>query len=138
MCGAIPGPQDCWLVSRGVKTLGIRMDRITQTTQKVAEFLKTHPKVDKVNYPGFSGVISISLKNDTQEEGLRICNATKVFQFAVSLGGTTSLITHCASTNNAVMEPDYRRKIGVTDSLLRLSIGLEDPDDLIQDLNNVL
>lgn len=138
MAGAIPGPQDCWLVSRGLKTLGVRMEKITENAQKVAAWLSTHPKINKVNYPGFSGVISISLKEDTEAEALRICNSTKVFQFAVSLGGLTSLITHCASTNNAIMTPDYRRKIGVTDSLIRLSIGLEDPQELIQDLEDVL
>lgn len=138
MCGAVPCPFDCWLVSRGLKTLGIRMDRITENAQKVAEFLKTHPKVAQVNYPGFSGVISISLKEDTEKEALRICNATKIFKFAVSIGGTQSLITHCASTNNAVMTPEHRRKIGVSDSLIRLSIGLENPEDLIKDLDQAL
>lgn len=138
MAGAIPGPFDCWLVLRGLKTLGVRMDRITQTAKEVANWLLTHPKVAKVNYPGFSGVISISLKEDTEQEALRVCNATKKFTFAVSLGGISSLITHCASTNNAIMEADYRRKIGVTDSLLRLSIGLEDPNELIEDLNHAL
>ena len=138
MCGAVPGPLDCWLVSRGLKTLDIRMDRITESAQKIFEFLKTHPKVTKVNYPGFSGVISISLKEDTEKEALRICNSTKVFKFAVSVGSTTSLITHCASTNNAIMTPEYRKSIGVTDSLLRLSIGLEDPQELIEDLKQAL
>ena len=138
MCGAVPGPMDCWLVSRGLKTLKIRMDRITQNAQKVVEFLKTCPKITKVNYPGFSGVISISLKKDTEQEALRVCNATKKFIFAVSLGGLSSLITHCASTNNAVMTPEYRRNIGITDSLLRLSIGLEDPQELIEDLEQAL
>ena len=138
MCGAIPGPQDCWLVSRGLKTLGLRMDRITENAQKVANWLTSHPKVNQVNYPGFSGVISISLKEDTKEEALRVCNETKTFKFAVSLGGLTSLITHCASTNNAIMDKEYRHKIGVTDSLIRLSIGLENPDDLINDLKEAL
>ena len=138
MAGAVPGPFDCWLVSRGLKTLGIRMDRITQSATEVAEFLRNHPKVTKVYYPGFSGVISISLSEDTEKEALRVCNATKVFTFAVSLGGLISLITHAASTNNAVMTTEYRRNIGVTDSLLRLSIGLEDPKDLISDLNQAL
>lgn len=138
MAGAIPGPQDCWLVSRGLKTLGIRMDRITKTAQEVVKFLTLHPRVAKVNYPGFSGVISISLIEDTEQEALRICNATKVFQFAVSLGGCSSLITHCASTNNAIMDRETRHKIGVTDSLLRLSIGLEEPEELIEDLNKAL
>ena len=138
MCGAVPGPLDCWLVSRGLKTLGIRMEKVTATSKKVAEFLKNHPKVDRVNYPGYSGVISFSLKEDTEQEALRICNTTKMFKFAVSIGGTTSLITHCASTNNAIMEVEYRRKIGVTDSLLRLSIGLEQPEELIEDLDQAL
>lgn len=138
MAGAIPGPQDCWLVQRGLKTLQVRMDRITETAQDVAAWLNKHPKVAKVNYPGFSGVISISLKEDTEQEALRICESTKVFTYAVSLGGCTSLITHCASTNNAIMDIETRHKIGVTDSLLRLSIGLEDPKDLIEDLNSVL
>ena len=138
MCGAVPGPQDCWLVSRGLKTLGVRMEKITQNATKVAEWLLKNPKVKKVNYPGFSGVISFSLKEDTERESLRICNATKAFKFAVSLGGFSSLITHCASTNNAIMEPDYRRKIGVTDSMIRLSIGLEDPQVLISDLDQAI
>ena len=138
MCGAIPGPQDCWLVSRGLKTLKLRMDRITENARKVADWLSKNPKINKVNYPGFSGVISFSLKEDTEREALRICNATRIFQFAVSLGGLTSLITHCATTNNAVMESDYRRKIGVTDSLIRLSIGLEDSQELIDDLSQAL
>ena len=138
ICGAIPGPQDCWLVSRGLKTLGVRMDKITENAQKVAQYLTLHPKVAKVNYPGFSGVISISLIEDTEQEAIRVCKSTKVFTFAVSLGSTKSLITHCASTNNAIMKPEYRRKIGVTDSLIRLSIGLENPEDLIRDLYEAL
>ncbi len=138
MAGAIPGPQDCWLVSRGLKTLAIRMDRITENASKVAQYLKTNPKVNNVNYPGFSGVISFDLKEDTEEAALKICNATRLFTFAVSLGGTSSLITHCASTNNAIMDIDYRRSIGVTESLIRLSIGLEDPELLIKDLDQAI
>lgn len=138
ICGAIPGPQDCWLVSRGLKTLGLRMERITQSAKDVCRSLSNNPNVAQLNYPGFSGVISFSLKEDTEQEALRICKSTKLFKFAVSLGGTQSLITHCATTNNAIMEADYRRKIGIPDSLIRLSIGLEDPKDLIEDLNNVL
>jgi len=138
MAGAIPGPQDCWLVSRGLKTLQVRMDRITETSRQMAEFLSKHPKVASVSYPGFSGVISISLKENTEKEALRVCNATKTFTFAVSLGGCSSLITHCATTNNVIMDRETRLKIGVTDSLLRLSIGLEGPQELINDLNQAL
>ena len=152
--GANPGPQDCFLVLRGIKTLHVRMDRHCFNGRKVAEFLLTHPKVDKVNWPGFEnhpghalakkqmkdfgGMISFSLKENKLEDAFKIASSTQVFSLAESLGGVESLIGHPASMTHASIPVKEREKAGVVDSLLRLSVGIEDIDDLLDDLRQAL
>lgn len=153
-CGATPGPQDSFLVLRGVKTLHIRMDRHCANGRAVANFLKSHPKVDLVHWPGFTdhpnheiakqqmrdfgGMISFTLKGNSMEEAFRMASATKVFSLAESLGGVESLIGHPASMTHAAIPKELREKSGVLDSLLRLSVGIEDESDLIDDLRQAI
>ena len=152
--GANPGPMDSFLVLRGIKTLHVRMDRHCANGRKVAEFLKSHPKVDKVNWPGFpdspnhaiakkqmkdfGGMISFTLKGNSMEEAFRIASAVKVFSLAESLGGVESLLGHPASMTHASIPKAERERSGVVDSLLRLSVGIEDAEDLIADLKQAL
>ncbi len=152
--GANPGPQDCFLVLRGIKTLHVRMDRHCFNGRKVAEFLVTHPKVDKVNWPGFEnhpghalakkqmkdfgGMISFSLKGNKLDDAFKIASSTQVFSLAESLGGVESLIGHPASMTHASIPAKEREKAGVVDSLLRLSVGIEDIEDLLADLRQAL
>lgn len=149
-CGAVPGPQDCFLVLRGIKTLHVRMQRHVENGEKVAYFLRNHPKVEKVYWPGFSdhpnhdiasrqmrgfgGMISFSLKGDVYEEAMRFAGSMKIFSLAESLGGVESLIGHPASMTHASIPREERLKSGLTDSLLRLSVGIEDIEDLLEDL----
>lgn len=153
-CGANPGPMDCFLVLRGIKTLHIRMDRHCANGKKIAEYLRTHPKIEKVNWPGFpdhpshavakkqmkdfGGMISFSLKGNKMEEAFKIASSMKVFSLAESLGGVESLISHPATMTHASIPKPEREKVGVVDSLLRLSIGIEDVDDLLADLKQAL
>lgn len=153
-CGATPGPQDSFLVLRGIKTLHIRMDRHCYNGRKIAEYLKTHPKIDKIYWPGFpdspnhaiakkqmrdfGGMISFSLKGNKQEEAFAIASRFKVFSLAESLGGVESLINHPATMTHASIPKEERDKAGVVESLLRLSVGIEDVDDLIADLKQAL
>jgi cystathionine gamma-lyase/cystathionine beta-lyase len=153
-CGATPGPMDSFLVLRGIKTLHIRMERHCYNGRKVAEFLKGHPKIDKIYWPGFpdhpnhdiakkqmrdfGGMISFSIKGNNQEEAFRIASSLKVFSLAESLGGVESLINHPASMTHASIPLAERDKAGVVASLLRLSVGIEDIDDLIADLKQAL
>lgn len=153
-CGATPGPQDSFLVLRGIKTLHIRMERHCFNGRKVAEFLKTHPKIDKLYWPGFpdspnhdiakkqmrdfGGMISFSLKGNKQEEAFKIASSMKVFSLAESLGGVESLINHPATMTHASIPKEERDKAGVVESLLRLSVGIEDIDDLLADLKQAL
>ncbi len=153
-CGATPGPMDSFLVLRGIKTLHVRMERHCYNGKIIAEFLAAHPKVDKVYWPGFpthpnhavakkqmtdfGGMISFSLKGNSMEEAFRLASATKVFSLAESLGGVESLIGHPASMTHASIPKEEREKSGVTDSLLRLSVGIEDIDDLLEDLKQAL
>lgn len=153
-CGATPGPQDSFLVLRGIKTLHIRMERHCSNGRKVAEFLKTHPKIDKIYWPGFpdspnhdiakkqmrdfGGMISFSLKGNKQEEAFKIASSMKVFSLAESLGGVESLINHPATMTHASIPKEERDKAGVVESLLRLSVGIEDIEDLIADLKQAL
>jgi cystathionine gamma-lyase len=153
-CGATPGPQDSFLVMRGLKTLHVRMDRHCINGKAVAHFLKNHPKVGKVYWPGFEehpnhlvakkqmkdfgGMISFSLKNDSFESASALASSMKVFSLAESLGGVESLIGHPASMTHASIPKEERIKTGITDSLLRLSVGIEDEEDLIQDLAQAL
>lgn len=153
-CGATPGPMDSFLVLRGIKTLHIRMERHCSNGRKVAEFLKGHPKIDKLYWPGFpdhenhsiakkqmkdfGGMISFSLKGNSQEEAFKIASSMKVFSLAESLGGVESLINHPATMTHASIPKEERDKAGVVQSLLRLSVGIEDIDDLIADLKQAL
>ncbi|MBV9986375.1 MAG: cystathionine gamma-synthase [Chitinophagaceae bacterium] len=149
-CGAVPGPMDCFLVLRGIKTLHIRMQRHCENGEKVAQFLRAHPKVGKVywcgfeDHPGyqvakqqmrgFGGMMSFTLKDDSIETAKRVLSSTKIFALAESLGGVESLINHPASMTHASIPREERLKNGLTDSLIRLSVGIEDVDDLTADL----
>ncbi|MBI2272027.1 MAG: cystathionine gamma-synthase [Bacteroidetes bacterium] len=153
-CGANPGPMDCFLVLRGIKTLHVRMDRHCFNGKKIAEYLRTHPKVEKVNWPGFTdhpghaiakkqmrdfgGMISFSLKGNKIDEAFKIAAGMKVFSLAESLGGVESLVSHPATMTHASIPKPEREKVGVVDSLLRLSVGIEDIDDLLEDLKQAL
>lgn len=153
-CGATPGPMDSFLVLRGIKTLHLRMERHCFNGRKVAEFLKTHPKIDKIYWPGFTdhpghalakkqmrdfgGMISITLKGNKQEDAFKIASSMKVFSLAESLGGVESLINHPATMTHASIPKEERDKAGVVESMLRLSVGVEDIDDLIADLKQAL
>jgi cystathionine beta-lyase len=152
--GAVPGPQDCFLVLRGIKTLGLRMRQHSKNAMAVAKFLEESDKVAWVNYPGltshpdhelakkqmrdFGGMVSFSLKNDSMEEAIKLLKALKVFSLAESLGGVESLIGHPATMTHASIPKEQRMEAGLTDSLLRLSVGIEDEEDLIEDLKNAL
>jgi cystathionine gamma-lyase len=148
--GAVPGPQDCFLILRGIKTLHLRVERACQNARKIADFLAAHPKVTKVNYPGFEthpghaiakkqmrdfgGMVSFDLVNNTYEAAEKVLSGTHLFALAESLGGVESLIGHPASMTHASIPREERMKVGLTDSLIRLSVGIEDADDLIADL----
>ncbi|GAA4309438.1 cystathionine gamma-synthase [Mucilaginibacter gynuensis] len=153
-CGATPGPMDSFLVLRGIKTLHLRMKAHCENGRKVAEFLKDHPRVAKIYWPGFEdapghevakkqmrdfgGMISITLKDATLEDTFRIAGSFKVFSLAESLGGVESLINHPATMTHGSIPKEVREKVGVVDSLLRLSVGVEDIDDLLDDLKQAL
>ncbi|MDB5235020.1 MAG: cystathionine gamma-synthase [Hymenobacter sp.] len=149
-CGGTPGPQDCFLVLRGLKTLHIRMQRHCENGRAVAEYLRQHPKVEKVYWPGFEnhpnhavaakqmrdfgGMISFVLKGDRQEDAIAVLEKFQYFTLAESLGGVESLSGHPASMTHASIPAEQRRKSGLSDSLIRLSVGIEDAEDLIEDL----
>ncbi len=150
-CGGVPGPQDCFLVLRGIKTLHVRMRQHCENGAKIAAFLANHPKVDKVYYPGlsthlnhevakkqmkdFGGMLSFTLKNDSIEAALKVLTGTHLFSLAESLGGVESLIGHPATMTHASIPKEERLKAGLADTLIRLSVGIEDADDLIADLS---
>lgn len=149
-CGAVPGPQDCFLVLRGLKTLHLRMRAHCENGTAVAHFLRYHPKVDKVYWPGFEdhpnhavarnqmkdfgGMISFTLKGDKMEDAIQVLSGTKLFSLAESLGGVESLIGHPASMTHASIPKAEREAIGLKDTLIRLSVGIEDASDLVKDL----
>jgi cystathionine gamma-lyase/cystathionine beta-lyase len=153
-CGATPGPQDSFLVLRGIKTLHVRMDRHCENGRKVAEFLKTHPKIEKIYWPGFEdhpshdiakkqmrdfgGMISIVLKDCDLQKTFKIASSFEVFSLAESLGGVESLVNHPATMTHASIPKEERERVGVVDNLLRLSVGIEHIDDLIADLKQAL
>lgn len=153
-CGATPGPQDAFLVLRGIKTLHLRMKAHCENGEKVAHFLKSHPKIEKIYWPGFTdhpnhliakkqmngfgGMISIVLKDADLAETFRISGSFKVFTLAESLGGVESLINHPATMTHGSIPKEEREKVGVVDNLLRLSVGIEDAEDLIDDLKQAL
>ena len=148
--GAVPGPQDCFLVLRGIKTLHVRMQRHCENGEKVAAYLRQHPKVAKVYWCGFSdhpnhdiakkqmrgfgGMMSFTLKDDSIAAATKVLSSTKIFSLAESLGGVESLINHPASMTHASIPRDIRIANGLTDGLIRLSVGIEDADDIIADL----
>jgi cystathionine beta-lyase len=152
--GATPGPMDCFLVLRGLKTLHLRMQRHCENGKVVAEWLVAHPKVDKVYWPGFAthvnhavaakqmrgfgGMISFTLKGDNMADATRVLSSTKLFSLAESLGGVESLSGHPASMTHASIPREERLRNGLADTLIRLSVGLEDADDLIADLDQAL
>ncbi len=152
--GAIPGPQDCFLVLRGIKTLHVRMDRHCDNGEQVARYLKDHPKVKHVYWPGFEdhtnhevakkqmkrfgGMISFVLADDSQAAAFKVLENLKVFTLAESLGGVESLAGHPASMTHASIPREQRLEAGLTDSLIRLSVGIEDIEDLIEDLKNAI
>ncbi len=153
-CGAVPGPQDSFLVLRGIKTLHLRMERHCLNGRKIAEFLQAHPKIGKVYWPGFAdhpnhdiakkqmrdfgGMLSFTLKDDDTEKAFTLMKSVELFALAESLGGVESLINHPASMTHASIPKEERVKNGLLDSLIRLSIGVEDAEDLIDDLNQAL
>ena len=153
-CGAVPGPMDSFLVLRGIKTLHVRMQRHCDNAKEIAEFLNKHPKIQTVYYPGltthknheiaklqmkdFGGMMSFSLKGDSLDDAIKIVSNTHFFTLAESLGGVESLCGHPATMTHAAIPKEERLKSGVTDSLIRLSVGIEDVDDLIYDLKSSL
>ncbi len=152
--GATPGPQDCFLVLRGLKTLHLRMQRHCENGKVVAEWLAQHPKVDKVYWPGFpthanhavaakqmrdfGGMISFTLKGDNMADATRVLSSTQLFSLAESLGGVESLLGHPASMTHASIPREERLQNGLADTLIRLSVGLEDAEDLVADLKQAL
>ncbi|MCL5021740.1 MAG: cystathionine gamma-synthase [Bacteroidetes bacterium] len=152
--GAVPGPFDCFLALRGTKTLHLRMERHCENAKKIAEFLAAHPKVHHVNYPGFKfhpnhavaerqmsgfgGMVSFTLKNDDIEAAKKLTTYTRIFSLAESLGGVESLIEHPATMTHSSLPAEVRIQSGLEDTLIRLSVGVEDADDLIEDLKQAL
>ncbi|MBO0931471.1 cystathionine gamma-synthase [Fibrella aquatilis] len=153
-CGAVPGPQDCFLALRGIKTLHVRMQRHCENAQKVAEYLQQHPRVSHVHYPGlpnhpghelakrqmrgFGGMLSFELHGDSYPEAIKVMESIKLFALGESLGGVESLCTHPASMTHASIPKAEREKNGLKDTLIRLSVGIEDAEDLIADLEQAL
>ncbi|MEO6168927.1 MAG: cystathionine gamma-synthase [Chitinophagales bacterium] len=153
-CGGVPGPQDCFLVLRGIKTLHLRMERHGENALKIADFLANHSKVHSILFPGlpshpnheiakkqmrgFGGMIAFTLKGNKMEDAVKVLSGTKLFSLAESLGGVESLIGHPASMTHASIPKEEREKNGLLDSLIRLSVGVEDADDLIEDLNQAI
>jgi cystathionine beta-lyase/cystathionine gamma-synthase len=153
-CGAVPGPMDCFLVLRGIKTLGVRMKAHCENGRIIANWLRNHPKVAKVYWPGFEdhpghaiakkqmrdfgGMISFELKDDSAEAARKVLSSTHLFSLAESLGGVESLINHPAVMTHASIPREERIKNGLKDSLIRLSVGIEDADDLIEDLSKAI
>jgi cystathionine gamma-lyase len=153
-CGAVPGPQDCFLVLRGIKTLHLRMQRHCENGLAVAEYLSKHPKVDKVHFPGlpshknhqiaknqmkaFGGMLSFTLKSDSMADAVKFLENVKIFCLAESLGGVESLCGHPATMTHASIPKAEREKAGLKDSLIRLSIGVEDIEDILEDLRQAI
>jgi len=152
--GAVPGPQDSFLVLRGIKTLHLRMPQHCENARAVAEFLQGHEQVEKVHWPGFpdsanhdiasrqmrdfGGMVSFTLKGDRYEDAVKTLQNTELFILAESLGGVESLIGHPAGMTHASIPTAEREQLGITDSFMRLSVGVEDPQDLVQDLDSAL
>lgn len=153
-CGATPGPQDSFLVLRGIKTLHLRMKAHNENAARVADYLAAHPKIEKVYYPGlithknhqiakrqmngFGGMVSFSLKSNSIEEAFGFFERIKIFSLAESLGGVESMVNHPASMTHASIPKEEREKAGLKDTLLRLSVGIEDIEDIIDDLKQAI
>lgn len=153
-CGGVPGPQDCFLVLRGIKTLHLRMERHSQNGKTIAAYLKNHPKIENVYWPGFEdhpnhgiakkqmrdygGMVSFTLKNNRIADAIKVLESFKVFVLAESLGGVESLCGHPATMTHASIPKEEREKVGLSDSLIRLSVGIEDAEDLKNDLSQAL
>jgi cystathionine gamma-lyase len=153
-CGAVPGPQDCFLVLRGIKTLHLRMQRHCENGMAVAEYLSKHLKVDEVHYPGlsshknhsiaksqmkgFGGMVSFSLKSDNIDDAKKFLERVRIFSLAESLGGVESLCGHPATMTHASIPKAEREKAGLKDSLIRLSVGVEDIEDILEDLRQAI
>ncbi len=153
-CGAVPGPMDCFLVLRGIKTLHVRMRQHCENGRIIAHWLRNHPKIGKVYWPGFEdhpgyatakkqmrdfgGMLSFTMKDDSVENAMRVLSSTHLFSLAESLGGVESLINHPASMTHASIPREERIKNGLGDSLIRLSVGIEDANDLIEDLDKAI
>ncbi len=133
-CGAVLGPFDSWLLIRGTETLHLRMRQHTSSAKQIAAYLCSQPEVENVYYPGFGGIVSFSLRDDTIDAATTFVTSTKLFKLAESLGGIKSLISHSASMTHKTIPDARRRAAGVADSLIRLSVGLEEAEDLIADL----
>jgi cystathionine beta-lyase/cystathionine gamma-synthase len=149
--GAVPGPMDCYLTLRGIKTLSVRVQRSVENARKIATYLDSHPKVSSVNYPGlpshpqhelasrqmddFGAMLSFTLKDDSIEAAVNFMSNTRIFTLAESLGGVESLISHPASMTHGSIPKEVREKAGLQDSLIRISVGIEDAEDLIADLD---
>ncbi len=149
--GAVPGPMDCYLTLRGIKTLSVRVQRSVENAKEIAEYLDQHPKVGKVLYPGlkshpqyelaksqmddFGAMLSFTLKDDSIEAAVKFMSSTKLFTLAESLGGVESLISNPASMTHGSIPKEIREKSGLSDSLIRISVGIEDVKDLIADLD---
>ena len=152
--GAVPGPQDCFLILRGIKTLHLRMQRACENAEVIARYLAGHPAVAKVFWPGFEshpghaiakrqmrmfgGIVSFDLKNNTEAAARTVLSSTHLFSLAESLGGVESLIDHPATMTHGSIPREERLKVGLTDTLMRLSVGIEDAEDLVDDLKNAL
>ncbi|MBR1875954.1 MAG: PLP-dependent transferase [Lachnospiraceae bacterium] len=150
--GGVPGPFDCFLLIRGIKTLGVRMDRHTANALKIARFLKEHKDVKRVYYPGLeddagyeinkkqaeNGGAMISFELSEEKDSRKFFESVRLIMTAESLGGVESLVCHPATMTHASIPEDIRKKVGITDGLIRLSVGIEDADDLIKDINNAI
>jgi cystathionine gamma-lyase/cystathionine beta-lyase len=153
-CGANPGPMDCFLVIRGIKTLHLRVKAHCENGRAIAHYLRNHPKVGKVYWPGFEdaaghdiakkqmrdfgGMVSFTLKGDDFDAAMRFATNVNIFTLAESLGGVESLVNHPASMTHASIPKPEREKAGVVDGLLRLSVGVEDVEDLLEDVEQAL
>ncbi|MFC6102292.1 cystathionine gamma-synthase [Olivibacter domesticus] len=153
-CGGTPGPQDSFLALRGIKTLHLRMKAHCENGRQVATYLKSHPRIEKIYWPGFEdhpnhaiarkqmrdfgGMISIVLKNASLEDTFKVASSFQVFTLAESLGGVESLINHPATMTHGSIPKEVREKVGVVDNLIRISVGVEDIEDLLKDLEQAL
>src|SRR5690606_8216708 len=152
--GAIAGPMDCFLALRGIKTLALRMERHCENAAVVANFLESHPRVEKVYWPGlksnpdyalattqmkhYGGVVSFVIRENSREEVVEFVEKLQLFSIAESLGGVESLVAYPSGMSHSGMTQEEREKMGITDGLIRLSVGIEDSEDLVADLSNAL